>query len=112
MSRVGLFWRRFEESEDSDSEEEEEGDIIEGSIVWAPFNRKKYPAKVVSLKEVPVELHRQLSTKNQDYVCIKYYGENNYSKVDKTKLVLLGEENIDLKYAKSNPLAYHEAILD
>ena len=67
-----------EESSDEDSEgsdtEEIVDEILKGCYVWAPFNRRKYPAQVVSLAFVRKDLQRQLTTRKAGQVCVRWVG--------------------------------------
>jgi hypothetical protein len=100
-----------EEEEEFSDEDENELDI--GSIVWAPFNRRKYPAKIVGLNEVPENIQRQLTTKSDNFVICKFYGEeNSFARYRKDTLVALGEESFDFKWSKFNPTGYLEAMTE
>ena len=108
-------------NEDSGQEEscdEDSTDIHEGVFVWAPFGRRMYPAQVVSLASVPINLHNQLQTKQAGQVTVKWVGEvdhrgepvDRFSPFSAEKLKLLGDSAMDHSLAKRCPMKYYEAL--
>ena len=107
-----------EESAEEEEEDECDGGITEGCFVWAPFGRRMFPAQIVSLATVPVNLHHQLKTNQSGHVVVKWVGEvdhrgdsvNRFSPFPIQKLELLGESASDHSLAKRCPMKYYEAL--
>ena len=102
-------------SEDSCSDDDDEVDISEpGNIVWVLWGRRRYPARVVLVAEVPDSVRPSLRKDDGKSVVVRFYGDNDYSRVDKKKLIELGQDSNDLKWSRfSNVLEkYHLALAD
>ena len=85
-----------ESVEESDDESEDEM-FAPGDVVWALFSRQWFCAKVVSLGEVPEELHRQLKSSKEDSVLVMFYVCKSFSRVPVKKIEILGESLTDKK---------------
>ena len=80
---------------------EEEASITDpGSVVWALWGRKRYPAKVVLAAELPDLVRASLRKDDGKSAVVMFYGDNDYSRVDKKKLTELGVSNMDLKWGR------------
>ena len=101
-----------QEEEDAQDEDSEDEDFRPDDIVWALFSRQWYCARVVSLSEVPKELHRQLSNSRQDSVIVRFYACQSYCRVPVNKVEVLGETLLDKKRMLKHPQAYLEALSD
>ena len=67
---------------DSESEEvsDEEASITDpGSVVWALWGRKRYPAKVVLAAELPDLVRASLRKDDGKSAVVMFYGDNDYS---------------------------------
>ena len=88
-----------EELEGEEEQEEEEDISSPGSVVWVPWGRFRYPAKVVLLSEVPANLQSCLRKASKSSVLVQFYGSSDFSRVETQKLTLLGHTAADLKLA-------------
>ena len=107
------------ESEDEDSENEEDSEeFVEGCYVWAPFGRKMFPAKVVSLGVIPQVLHRQLNTRRPGQMYVRWIGEvdssgqavDRFSSVRQDKLKVLGDDVLDHSLGRRCPMQFYQAL--
>ena len=98
--------------EEGDSESEEEDLFLPGDVVWALFSRQWFCAQVVSLDDVPRELHRQLKNIKEDALIVKFYVCKSFCRVPVTKIENLGETLVDKKRMLKHPQAYLEALGD
>ena len=67
---------------DSKSEEESEEEVSitdPGSVVWALWGRKRYPAKVVLAAELPDLVRAPLRKDDGKSAVVMFYGDNDYS---------------------------------
>ena len=100
-----------DEESDEESEDESEDEMFApGDVVWALFSRQWFCAKVVSLGEVPEELHRQLKSSKEDSVLVMFYVCKSFSRVPVKKIEILGESLTDKKRMLRHPHAYLEAL--
>ena len=94
---------------------EEDDDITEpGSIVWVCWGSRWYPAKVVLLAEVPEPVRRSLRKDTGRSVVVKFFGDEDYSRVDIGKMEELGMTSTDLRRSRSPGimLKYNLALAD
>ena len=94
---------------------EEDDDITEpGSIVWVCWGSRWYPAKVVLLAEVPEPVRRSLRKGTGRSVVVKFFGDEDYSRVDIGKMEELGMTSTDLRRSRSPGimLKYNLALAD
>ena len=107
-----------DEEDGSEESEDDEDDTVKltepGSIVWVCWGSRWYPAKVVLLTEVPEGIRNSLRRATGRSAVVKFYGDNDYGRVDIKKLDQLGVSNIDLRRSR-NPgimLKYNLALAD
>lgn len=80
----------------SDESDDEEADISPGSIVWAKYGKRFYPAKVTCRSDLPNNLKTGLFRRQKSgSVIVKWYGENNFSWVKVASVEDLAENKID-----------------
>ena len=95
--------------------EEEEVDLTDpGSIVWVCWGSRWYPAKVVLLAEVPECIRNTMRKDSGRSVVVKFFGDEDYARVDIKKIDELGMTNLDLRRSR-NPgvmLKYNMALAD
>ena len=101
-----------DEAADEEVESDEEDLFVTGDVVWALFSRQWYCAQVVSLDDVPQELHRQLKNIKEDALIVKFYVCKSFCRVPVTKIEELGETLVDKKRMLKHPQAYLEALGD
>ena len=92
---------------------EEDDDITEpGSIVWVCWGSRWYPAKVVLLAEVPEPVRKSLRKDTGRSVVVKFFGDEDYSRVDIGKMEELGMTSTDLRRSRSPGIMYNLALAD
>ena len=87
-----------------------EGSLQENSGIlvqfyWAPYQRRWYAARKAEIEEIPSKL------KNQPRVgqtVVKFLGDKTYSLVSTSKLVPIGQDEVDKKRAKGDAKGYAE----
>ena len=91
-----------EESEEEEEEVESGEDLTDpGSVVWALWGRKRYPAKVVVNADVPEALRSRIRKDDGKSVIVKFYGDDDFSRVTAGKIVKLGETDLDIRWSRS-----------
>ena len=96
---------------DDDSEDGETGHEP-GDVVWALWYRKWHAAKVLSLAQVPKNLHPQLASKKTDFVIVVFYDNKKITRIHKSKIEVLGEHLVDKQRAVMDPASYSDALAD
>ena len=103
-------------SEDDCASKEDEFDSCHdhepGDVVWALWYRKWHAAKVLSLSQVPQNLHPQLVSKKTDYVIVAFYDNQKITRIHRSKIEPLGEHVIDKQRAVKDLAAYSDALAD
>lgn len=98
------------------SSESDDENLAPGEIVWAKYGKTFYPAQIVSHYDVPPKLQKKLfRSKGKDFVVVKWYGEDRYSKVRTVNVDILAENKVDVaRAAKSDKmhLLYQLALSD
>ena len=99
-----------EEPDQVDGEQSGDEDILEednqqthtshGSVVWVLWGGRRYPAKVVSLAEVPETLKGKIRKDDGKSVVVKFYGDDDYSRVAVEKVMKLGQTDLDVKWSR------------
>ena len=101
---------------DSDTEEDvESSNIIPGDIVWAKHGRVWYPAKVVHLDSVPINIAKLLGRSATNKIVVQWWNEDNYSALHESKVELLGRNQIDeFRANRSRQVSrnYHLAVAE
>ena len=85
-----------------------------GSIVWVCWGSRWYPAKVVLLAEVPESVRSSLRKDSVRSVVVKFYGDEDFGRVDIKKVEELGMTNLDLRRSRTPGvmLKYNLALAD
>ena len=85
-----------------------------GSIVWVCWRSKWYPAKVVLLAEVPESIRNSLRKDTGRTVVVRFYGDDDFGRVDVKKIDQLGCSNLDLRRSRFPGiiLKYNLALAD
>ena len=107
-----------DEEDGSEENEVDEDDTVKltepGSIVCVCWGSRWYPAKVVLLTEVPEGIRNSLRRATGRSAVVKFYGDDDYGRVDIKNLDQLGVSNIDPRRSR-NPgimLKYNLALAD
>lgn len=102
-------------SSESDSEDDDEN-LAPGEVVWAKYGKTWYPAQIVSHCDVPLKLPKNLfRSKGKDFIVVKWYGEERYSKVRTANVDTLAENKVDAARASKSDkmhLLYQLALSD
>ena len=103
-----------EEDEQSSSESDDASFTDPGSIVWVLWGGRRYPAKVILLSEVPEELRRSLRKEDGKSVIVRFYGDDDYARVDSKKISELGQSTSDLRWSRISGVLekYNQALAD
>ena len=104
-----------EHGEDSGDSEDEEVDLTDpGSVVWVCWGSQWYPAKFVLLAEVPECLKNSLRKASGRSVVVKFFGDEDFARVDIRKIDELGMTNLDLRRSRTPGvmLKYNMALAD
>ena len=103
-----------EDEEESDEDSTEVSMTDPGSIVWECWGSRWYPAKVVLLAEVPEAIRNSLRRDTGRSAVVKFYGDDDYGRVDIKKIDQLGVSNLDLKRSRfpGVMLKYNMALAD
>ena len=103
-----------EEDEQSSSESDDASFTDPGSIVWVLWGGRRYPAKVILLSEVPEELRRSLRKEDGKSVIVRFYGDDDYARVDSKKISELGQSTSDLRWSRFSGVLekYNQALAD
>ena len=107
-SEMGEKQTEEEESEDEQSLSDP------GSIVWVLWGGRRYPAKVILMSDVPEGLRASMRKDDGRSVIVKFYGDNDFSRVDLRKVTELGQNIIDLKWSRFTGILekYNLALAD
>ena len=103
-----------EEAVEDDEEVDELSVTDPGSIVWVCWGSKWYPAKVVLLAEVPESIRNSLRKDTGRSVVVRFYGDDDFGRVDVKKIDQLGYSNLDLRRSRfpGIMLKYNLALAD
>ena len=104
-------------SEGQVSDEEVSGEVgltDPGSIVWVCWGSWWYPAKVILLADVPEGIRNSLRRDTGRSVVVRFYGDEDYGRVDAKKIDRLGVSNVDLRMSRfpGIMLKYNLALAD
>ena len=83
-----------------------------GCVVWAARYRKRIPAIVCGIDDIPQERKRVLRTKRIDMCYIQYLGSDNFSVVSKSQLLRLAANPIDMQLKKNTTVDIYQMALD
>ena len=108
-------WSDSGEEESEEEEDDNEPDLSDpGSFVWVLWGGRRYPAKVVLMAEVPADLRKSLRKDDGKSVVVKFYGDDDFSRVDLRKVTVLGQTNLDLRWSRFSGVLekYNVALAD
>ena len=103
------------EGQVSDEEVSDEVGLTDpGSIVWVCWGSRWYPAKVILLADVPEGIRNSLRRDTGRSVVVRFYGDEDYGRVDAKKIDRLGVSNVDLRRSRfpGIMLKYNLALAD
>ena len=89
-----------EEIFDEDVEDIQQNHTDHGSVVWVLWCGRRYPAKVVSLAELPETLMGKIRKDDGKSVIVRFYGDEDYSRVAVQKVSKLGQTELDEKWSR------------
>ena len=104
-----------DDSDDEAGEREENECIHIGDIVWGKHGRVWYPAKVVGQEEVPELVLQHLGRNLDGKHLVKWWGEDNFSTLEESKIEHLARNKIDeLRANRSKHISklYHQAVAE
>ena len=82
--------------------------------MWVCWGSRWYPAKVVLLAEVPEPVRTSLKKDSGRSFVVKFFGDDDYSRVDIGKIEELGMTSTDLRRSRTPGLLfkYNLALAD
>jgi hypothetical protein len=92
------------DSSDSEMSSSDESESEEGMVAWAPFSAAQFwPAQVVKLTEVPLRSRQAFSKLSPLHCIVKWVGENKFTAVKRSRIVPVGQTEMDRQRAARNP---------
>ena len=86
-----------DENSGGSDHEEEQSWCDPGSVVWVLWGRRRYPAKVVLLPDLPTDIRANLRKDDGKSLIVQFFGDLDFSRVNLAKLTELGQTSQDLR---------------
>ena len=68
--------------------------------MWVLWGGRRYPAKVVLVTDVPDDVRKYLRKEDGKSIIVKFYGDEDFARVDVRKASVLGPTTVDLRWSR------------
>ena len=96
----------------STDSEDDEDQFSAGNVIWAARYRKKIPALVVSLEDIPEPRQKVLKTRKPGMLYVEYIGLGTFSVVSSQHVIRLAANPIDMQLKKNTTADIYQRALE